>query len=41
MAFDFSKLSAAGSTIDRITDPARLFDALPDKADGYGYLRAV
>ncbi|KAB1118474.1 DEAD/DEAH box helicase [Micromonospora aurantiaca] len=40
MAFDFSKLSAGG-TIGRITDPARLFDALPDKADGYGYLRAV
>jgi hypothetical protein len=40
MAFDFGSLSA-GDTIATITDPATLFDALPDKADGYGYLRAV
>ena len=40
MVFDFSKLSA-GDSIFRITDPATLFDALPNKAEGYGYLRAV
>lgn len=40
MAFDFKKL-ASGNAISSITDPAALFDALPNKADGYGYLRAV
>lgn len=40
MAFDFKKL-AHGGAIGAITDPARLFDALPNKAPGYGYLRAV
>lgn len=40
MVFDFSKL-ARGGAISSITDPAVLFDALPNKADGYGYLRAV
>lgn len=40
MAFDFSKLARAG-TISSITDPSTLFDALPNKAEGYGYLRAV
>lgn len=40
MAFDFAKLKRDGA-ISNITDPATLFDALPNKADGYGYLRAV
>lgn len=40
MAFDFKKL-ARGGAISSITDPAALFDALPNKAEGYGYLRAV
>lgn len=40
MTFDFGKLSRSG-TISSITDPATLFDALPNKAEGYGYLRAV
>lgn len=40
MAFNFSKL-ARGGAISSITDPALLFDALPNKAEGYGYLRAV
>ncbi len=40
MAFDFGKLSTTGA-ISKITDPVKLFDALPDKARGYGYLRAV
>jgi len=40
MAFDFSRLSSSGAIAD-ITEPATLFDALPNKADGYGYLRAV
>jgi len=40
MAFDFTKLSS-GSAIAGITEPATLFDALPNKAEGYGYLRAV
>lgn len=40
MAFDFSKLASSGAIAD-ITEPATLFDALPNKADGYGYLRAV
>jgi hypothetical protein len=38
--FDFGSLSAS-SAISKITDPATLFDALPNKAEGYGYLRAV
>lgn len=40
MVFDFTKLST-GSAIADITEPATLFDALPNKAEGYGYLRAV
>ena len=40
MPFDFKKL-ARGGAISSITDPAGLFDALPNKAEGYGYLRAV
>lgn len=40
MAFDFGKL-AIGGALSTITDPEALFDALPNKADGYGYLRAV
>lgn len=40
MAFDFTKLSS-GSSLSDITQPALLFDALPNKASGYGYLRAV
>src|SRR6478752_2186816 len=40
MSFDFSKLSKSAS-ISTITDPTALFDALPNKAHGYGYLRAV
>lgn len=40
MPFDFKKL-ARGGAISSITDPAALFDALPNKAEGYGYLRAV
>jgi hypothetical protein len=40
MAFDFSRLASSGAIAD-ITEPATLFDALPNKADGYGYLRAV
>jgi hypothetical protein len=40
MAFDFRKLASSGAIAD-ITDPATLFDALPNKAGGYGYLRAV
>jgi hypothetical protein len=40
MAFDFKKL-AKGGAFTSITDPAALFDALPNKAPGYGYLRAV
>jgi superfamily II DNA/RNA helicase len=39
-AFDFGRLAGNGA-IDQITDPVQLFDALPDKAPGYGYLRAV
>lgn len=39
-AFDFGKLSA-GTAIRAITEPTTLFDALPNKAAGYGYLRAV
>jgi len=40
MNFDFGKLSKTTS-ISTITDPTALFDALPNKAPGYGYLRAV
>lgn len=40
MGFDFSKLSHDGA-ISSITDPAALFDALSNKSEGYGYLRAV
>jgi replicative superfamily II helicase len=40
MAFDFDKLASATSLTD-IRDPAELFDALPQKAEGYGYLRVV
>jgi hypothetical protein len=40
MAFDFRKLAGSGA-IAGITEPATLFDALPNKAGGYGYLRAV
>ena len=40
MAFDFNKV-ADGRAIASITDPSVLFDALPNKAEGYGYLRAV
>ncbi len=38
--FDFSRIANSG-VIAGITDPSTLFDALPNKADGYGYLRAV
>lgn len=38
--FNFGKL-AAGTAIRAITEPSELFDALPNKAPGYGYLRAV
>lgn len=34
MAFDFGKLGSTGA-IAGITKPAVLFDALPNKADGY------
>lgn len=40
MAFDFAKLTGSGA-IATIKEPSTLFDALPNKADGYGYLRAV
>lgn len=40
MAFNFKKLASTGA-ISSITDPVQLFDALPNKADGYGYIRAV
>jgi hypothetical protein len=40
VAFDFSKLSSSGA-IAHIIEPSTLFDALPNKAGGYGYLRAV
>lgn len=39
-AFDFGRLTA-GAAIRAITEPTSLFDALPNKAAGYGYLRAV
>ncbi len=38
--FDFGKLTA-GAAIRAITEPTPLFDALPNKAVGFGYLRAV
>ncbi|QXW02608.1 helicase C-terminal domain-containing protein [Rhodococcus globerulus] len=40
MVLDFTKLAAKGS-ISGITEPAKLFDALPNKSAGYGYLRTV
>lgn len=40
MPFDFKKVERTGA-LSTITDPAVLFDALPNKAKGYGYLRAV
>ncbi|GAC1373528.1 MAG: DEAD/DEAH box helicase family protein [Acidimicrobiales bacterium] len=40
MPFDFKKVARSGA-LTTITDPAVLFDALPNKAPGYGYLRAV
>ncbi len=39
MPFDFKRL-ARGSALSSIIDPVVLFDALPNKATGYGYLRA-
>ncbi|WP_137771954.1 MULTISPECIES: helicase C-terminal domain-containing protein [unclassified Microbacterium] len=38
--FNFGKLTA-GTAIRAITEPTALFDALPNKETGYGYLRAV
>lgn len=38
--FDFSRIANSG-VISGITEPSTLFDALPNKAGGYGYLRAV
>lgn len=38
--FNFGKLTA-GTAIRAITEPTALFDALPNKEAGYGYLRAV
>src|SRR4051794_7638259 len=40
MAFDFTRLSR-GTALSDVIQPATLFDALPNKASGYGYLRAV
>lgn len=40
LPFDFKKVARSGA-LTTITDPAVLFDALPNKAPGYGYLRAV
>jgi hypothetical protein len=40
VAFDFESLSV-GDTLATLTDPTTLFEALPDKKAGYGYLRAV
>lgn len=40
MAFDFKNVARSGA-LSKIVDPAALFDALPNKAEGYGYLRAV
>jgi hypothetical protein len=37
--FDFKRL--AGSSTSDVTEPATLFDALPNKTAGYGYARAV
>lgn len=39
-SFDFGRLTA-GAAIRAITEPTSLFDALPNKAVGFGYLRAV
>jgi hypothetical protein len=36
LAFDFSRLASSGAITD-ITNPATLFDALPNKSGGYGY----
>ena len=38
--FNFGKLTEADA-IQSITKPTVLFDALPDKTAGYGYLRSV
>lgn len=40
MSFDFAKVGSSGVIAD-ITEPAALFDALPNKAVESGYLRAV
>jgi hypothetical protein len=40
VAFDFGSI-AQSLSIASITEPDKLFDALPNKAVGYGYLRAV
>lgn len=40
LPFDFNNVARSGA-LTTITDPAVLFDALPNKAQGYGYLRAV
>jgi replicative superfamily II helicase len=40
MVFDFGRV-AAGNSLSTIIDPSEIFDALPTKAKGYGYLRAV
>lgn len=40
MPFNFEKVARSGA-LSTITAPAMLFDALPNKAQGYGYLRAV
>lgn len=40
VVFDFESLSS-GDTLATLTDPMMLFEALPDKKAGYGYLRAV
>lgn len=38
--FDFGDIERR-NTIGEITDPATLFEALPSKASGYGYLRSA
>ncbi|MGC5225122.1 helicase C-terminal domain-containing protein [Micromonospora sp. DT81.3] len=40
MPFSFGELGSSGA-ISGIVEPGPLFDALPNKAKGYGYLRAV
>lgn len=40
MDFDFASI-VAGAEIQSITDPVALFDALPNKGHGLGYLRRV